>query len=144
MKRFLLYSFLNFPFADLIQHPIEFSFHKLKDDLIEFKSLIKIQKPDLIIGIAKSPNLKSRFETKAVNIFNKIKTIDKKGIEQYELSFPIDGYRDIALNKKYTDSFCNWTMYKIAQYLEGSNTKLQFIHISENDLKYLNIYLDSL
>jgi len=144
MKKALIYSFLNFPFAELVEYPIDFKFHKLNEDFLEFICLINSKKPDLIIGIAKSPNSKSRFETMAVNIFNKRKSIDKKGLEQYELSFPINGYKNISVNKKYTDSFCNWTMYKIAQHLEGNNTNIQFIHIAKNDLQDLNAYLESL
>jgi len=69
---------------------------------------------------------------------------DKKGAEQFTLSFPKNGYRNISVSDKYTDSFCNWTMYKIAQYLEGNNTNIQFIHIAKNDLQDLNAYLESL
>ena len=67
--------------------------------------------------------------------------MDSDRISNYSLDYPINGYKQIITNKNFTDSFCNWTMYKIAQIIEGKEVKLRFIHIRETDIPTLNDYL---
>ncbi len=144
MGKLFIYSFKNFPYEEHLYKGIGFRFHNLKKDIEKFNDLISRQNPNVIIGIAKSSGNASRFETKAVNIFNKAKKVDSTGVSSYSIDFPIGGYKQIKLNNKFTDSFCNWTMYKISQSIEGKIIKLQFVHIIEEDLPVLNDYLGSL
>ncbi len=129
--KILYYTFRTCPFKDKI--PDAFVFGKLKEDLIAFIEKIRSEKPDIIMGIAKSGN-SSYFERIAINQFNNAKKISKDGKEFYELSLPKNPI--FAVSNNSTDSFCNWTAYKIADFLEnnGLNTRLRFIHLREEDL----------
>lgn len=138
----LIYTFNTFSYMIELEEFSPFVFHKLKKDLETFKSLISSYEPELIIGIAKSSNQNSKFETKAVNIFNKSKKVCKYGKNFYNLDYPENGYESIQINRNYSDSFCNWTMYKIAQYIDGSDIKLQFIHAYGKDIEVVTRYFN--
>ena len=140
MKKILLYTFRTFPrIGELSELNTElFVFGKLKEDLPKFLEMLKNLQPDIIIGIAKSTSNISRFETKAVNIFNKTKKVSKDGREYYSLNYPSGGYGNIKVNNSYTDSFCNWTMYKIA---ENTKVKHQFVHMAKSGMKDFIEYL---
>ncbi len=138
--KILFYTFKNFPWKNKFKKIKFFEFKKLKEDLLEFESIYNENMPIYIIGIAKSRNT-SFFETKTVNSFNKNKKISKFGKDVYTLTYPIKGFSSIKLNHGYTDSFCNWTMYKISEIINDSQTKLQFVHITKSDTKLLNEYL---
>lgn len=140
MNNCLIYTFKNFPYKSVLGTSA-FEFNKLKSDFIKLEKEIKNLSPQFIIGIAKSPNKTSRFESKAVNIFNHSKKINKSGVDEYKLDYPIQGYKSITVNKGYTDTFCNWTMYKIAELVSNTSIKLQFIHVSEEGLFDLQEYL---
>lgn len=130
----LIYTFRTFPFKDKI--PVLFIFGKLKEDFEIFSNLILNEKPEIIIGIAKNESF-SCFEKQTINRFNKDKKISKHGKEFFELYIPTDSF---AFSNKATDSFCNWTCYKIKEFIENNNLniKLSFIHINEKDLDKLN------
>src|SRR3989339_613560 len=123
----LTYTFRTCPFKDKLNEP--FIFGKLKDVLKTFFEIIKKQKPELVIGIAKSN--KSVIEKYAINKFNN-GVINKKGKESYELHTN----NLLPISNKPTNSFCNWTAYKISELIEKEklNTKLIFTHIKEKDL----------
>lgn len=135
----LLYTFRSFPWVrELKKLDIElFVFGKLKEDLPKFLELVHNTKPDFIVGVAKSSKT-SRFETRAVNIFNNTKKISKDGRGHYLLDYPSGGFQNIKVNNSNTHSFCNWTMYKIA---ESTKIKQQFVHIAEIDLDVFKSYL---
>lgn len=143
MKKILLYTFRTFPWIEEFSGiDVElFIFGKLKEGLPKFLELVNKVRSDIIVGIAKSPNRASRFESKAANIFNKIKKVSHDSNECCDLDFPSGGFENIKVNNSYTDSFCNWTMYKIA---ESTKSKQQFIHIAEKDLDCLKDYLRKL
>ena len=144
MSKILIYSFKSFPYEEVIDRPVNFWFHKLNEDISKFKKIIKETSPEIILGLAKSRSNSSRFETKAVNVFNKSKTIDKEGISEYLLNYPQKGFKQIKVNKGFTHSYCNWTMYRVSQIIQEKDTKLQFIHIREEDINTLNDYLKTL
>ncbi|HNZ70423.1 MAG TPA: hypothetical protein PKJ86_00225 [Candidatus Dojkabacteria bacterium] len=144
LKRVLIYSFTNFPYKHLLSRSVDFIFHHFNNDIEQFSLLIKEKNPELIIGIASSRSRNSYFESSAVNIFNKKRKIDKNGVPKYLLDYPTHGFDRIIVNNGYTDSFCNWTMYKIAQLIDGTETSLQFIHINQKDIEVLNQYLNEL
>lgn len=128
----LFYTFRTFPHIEKI--PSTFVFGKLKEDFEKFSSIILKEKPDIIIGIAHSHNGLSRFETIAVNQFNGNKKVNKYGPRSISLYFPEN--KGIDKSEKYTDSFCNWTAYKISEFVRNNNlnVKVSFVHITEVDL----------
>ncbi len=129
----LYYTFRTNKFKDKI--PEAFIFGKLKEDFEVFSKRILEENPDLILGIAKSS--KSQLEQFAINQFNKNKIIDKNGPKSINLYIP--NKTSINKSKKTSDSFCNWTTYKIAKLLldNNLNTKIAFAHIKEEDLDNL-------
>lgn len=141
MNNCLIYTFKNFPYKSVLGN-FAFEFNKLKSDLLTFEKEIVRLSPKFIIGVAKSPTNASRFESKAVNIFNHSKKINKSGVDEYKLDYPIQGYKSITVNKRFTDSFCNWTMYKVSNLIIDTDIKLQFIHVSEDGLLDLQDYLN--
>jgi len=140
MKK-LVYTFRTYPWLDELKSAVGqdiFIFGNLKIDLDKFKILIDSEHPDSIIGIAKSPRHNSQLEPYAINIFNG-KKIDKESSKDlYELCCP--NINNIMINNTPTNSFCNWTMFKIAQYLDTRkcDTKFTFIHIKKEDLSLLS------
>lgn len=140
MNNCLIYTFKNFPYKSALRHSV-FEFHRLKADLTIFEAEIQRLKPRIIIGVAKSFSSISRFESKAVNIFNQSKKVDKLGVAEYSLNYPVNGFKAIGVSTSFTDSFCNWTIYRISQLLVDTESKLQFIHIAEPDLPDLENYL---
>jgi hypothetical protein len=116
---------------------------KLKDDLILFKRNILDNTPDLIIGFAKT-NRRSRFESKAVNIFNRSKKVIKCKRDFYKLFIP--NTKDFLVNYRYTDSYCNWVMFNICAFIEeqGLQTKFIFLHANKNDSDLLKGFIEKL
>ena len=139
MKKILIYTFANFPYKNAFNREV-FEFKRLKIDLDDFASEIRKHKPKVIFGVAKSSTKVSKFETVAVNIYNKTKKVDPSGDLEYKLEYPTSGFGAIVLNAGHTDSFCNWTMYKISQLIATTETKLQFVHIAESDIEDLKRY----
>jgi len=143
MPTIQIYTFKNCPYKKSLPGNF-FEFEKLKDDFVRFAEIVETKQPGLILGVAKSSLKESKFETRTVNVFNKTKKVNQKGKEEFSLDYPTNGFRSISLNESYTDSFCNWTMYKIAEYIDHSKTKLQFIHIDEKDLGDLREYFSKI
>jgi len=145
MKNILIYTFRTFPWQEELKSLSKeiFVFKNFKKDIHIFKKKIETGNYDLILGIAKA-NKKSVFETKGVNRFKK-GHIEKDGIENFPLYFPINGYESIDINHKYTTSFCNWSIYKVGDliYKKNCNIKHMFIHILEDDISVLKGYLTS-
>lgn len=141
MSKLLLYTFSSFPYQSVLEGYPHLKFQKLKQDLNVFKKLIIKVQPDIIIGIAKSNLPQSTFETKAINVYNKHKKVNQFGPTQYMLDFPPAGYQNIKVRKTATDSFCNWTMYKLSHHLDSSHIKLQFVHLASEDISQLKKYL---
>lgn len=136
----LIYTFKNFPYKSCLGLSV-FEFHKLTSDFQLFQDEIIKLKPTIVIGVAKSPTNKSNFESRAVNQYNHAKKLDVGGIYEYTLDYPENGFGSIGISADFTDSFCNWTMYRISQILVGTDTRLQFIHIAEPDLPDMEKYL---
>lgn len=105
----LLYSFKNFPYLELLEeNGLEvFVFGKLKEDLEILKAKIIDEKPNLILGIAKSTSKESTFEAFAVNKFNKGKVSSNSIIDTYELFLPQDLPKSLKIRKTPTTTFCN-------------------------------------
>jgi pyrrolidone-carboxylate peptidase len=108
----------------------------MNEDFDKFSKIILEEKPDFVLGIAKSPQDYSQFESIAINYFNKSK-ISKNGPEQHSLFTPI--FKPIYISDKPTNSFCNWTMYKISDLIkkEKLDTKLIFLHVKVSSIDIL-------
>lgn len=109
-----------------------FVFGSLKKDLPDFQSFILNKKPKTILGLA-AVNEQTRIERMAVNSFGQKKII-QAGKECFELSIPTGTKLNIAKNS--TNSFCNWTAYNIAKFLEDQKLHLKhsFIHFNPLDI----------
>ncbi|MBD3362627.1 hypothetical protein GF362_02815 [Candidatus Dojkabacteria bacterium] len=136
----LPYTFRSFPHIRKIQVDFNnlFIFGKLKEDFVKFKRIIQNSEPSLIIGIALSKTRSSYFEPTTINQFNQTKRVENHPNKSYKLNFPINS-NNFKLSKTPTDSFCNWTMYKIADFIHSRkyNILQYFVHIKEKDIKYL-------
>ncbi len=97
-----------------------------------FKKIIAERKPKIILGISGVVG-KSRIETKAINKFNN-GTVSRNSREFYDLYCPKIG---IDKANRPSHSFCNWTMYKIAELLKHKkiDTKLAFLHLGTDSKK---------
>ncbi len=132
----IIYTFRTNPFKEkIIQlNQNTFIFGKLKEDFKIISKRIREERPEYIIGIANFPG-KSKCESRAVNKFTKNKKIEKRGEESFNLFFPENASFEIS--KSVSDSFCNWTMYKISKLIkdEKLNSKLIFVHLNEKDFQ---------
>ncbi len=140
----LVYTFRTFPYQEKLKETFGeiFVFGKLKEDLDKFYEKIFFQKSRVIIGIAlsKSGNF---FEEKTINKFNGDKTITKEGKEELPLHIPQINQSTFKINRKTSDSFCNYTTYNIANFLLKNNidAPLIFAHLNKNgigELKEIN------
>ena len=134
----LIYTFRTCPFKDKLQEyfPELFVFGNLKQDMNVFCQQILEKKPKHILGIAKGDF--SRCEIVAINRFNN-KKINKTGTNEYKLEI----IRTIQESNQPTHSFCNWTMYKIAEFIDKQNMdiKLSFIHSTKQDVDKILVHL---
>ena len=141
--KILLYTLSTFPDIQSLSRFQPFIFKKLKTDFQNFTRHILKTKPTLIIGVARSAN-SSHFEIKAVNRFNRNKKINAYGIAEYPLTYPSQGFGKIGVSSRFTDTFCNWTMYKISEFINSSSIGLQFVHIHPRDISDLISYLSQI
>ncbi len=136
----LIYTFRTCPFKEKI--PKAFIFGKLKQDFLLFSKKILINKPKIIIGVAKSRD-SSHFEKLIINQFNKTKKINLNGKDSFNLYTPKNP--PFSISDKPTNSFCNWTSYKIKELIEEKNldAKLIFIHLNEKDINKFYLFLET-
>jgi len=79
-----------------------------------FAQIILEKNPQVILGIANYKG-NSQSEAVAINQFHKSKMIDKSGPKKFDLS-KIPGF---PISPKSSDSFCNWTAYKMSRFSES-------------------------
>jgi pyrrolidone-carboxylate peptidase len=131
MNKLIVYTFRTFPEIEKLREIFGeiFIFGKLKEDLKKFTKIIEIKKPKYILGVAKGKSV-SQLEKYAINKFGKIGVIDKNGVKKIKLYIPKELEKNFKISTKATSSFCNWTMYKIGNYLLKNKlkTKLMFVH----------------
>jgi hypothetical protein len=143
MKNILIYTFrTNLYRNDLMKYfPNLVIFGNLKEDLDSFKDKILREKPKFIVGFALSNP--SCFEKLSINNFNN-KLIDKNEKESFELFIPESNLFDIS--SSVTSSFCNWTMYRVSNFIweHNLNSKLIFIHFKKDDFHKLIKFLETI
>lgn len=139
----LIYTFRTFPWVERLKSISEdvVILGKLKEDIKKVENILLSDKYSLVLGIAKSEN-NSLFESKGVNQFNRNKIV-KDGKDSYTLYYPSNGFNNIKINDSFTTSFCNSSIYQIARFIEIENLKIDhsFVHIKENDIDMLRVYL---
>ena len=130
MNKLLIYTFRTFPRIEELRklYPELFVFGKLRNDFDEFKVQIQLKQPTIILGIGRGKT--TRFESIALNKFNQNR-INKQGRESYKLFVP--KIETIPTAVSGTTSFCNWTMYKVAEFIEQEklSTHLTFLHVDK-------------
>lgn len=144
LDKIKIYTFRTCPFSGELRGLFGdvFVFGKLKEDLEKFKLEIVNDKPDYILGIAHIPKFykSSQFETSAINQFQRVKKVSREGIDKYNLFVPDLNNTNFRISKKNGDSFCNWTIYKISEFLseEKLGCKFIFTHLKVEDINNLN------
>jgi hypothetical protein len=136
----IIYTFRTFPYKAEVG--ANFVFGNLKRDFDDFKVLLDTE-PENIVGVALT-NGKSKIETRGVNRFGKTKTIVKDGVGEFSLHIP--ELKLFPVSGAYTTSFCNWTMYRISEFIFAKKlkTKLTFVHINKSDIPQLKDLIKNL
>lgn len=146
--KLIYYTFETNPFTKELSDLFGeiFIFKKLNSDFEKFKFRILKEQPDVILGIAKTVRNFSYFDKNCFNQFGKNKKILKDAINKYDLFIPENNLFMIIDNLKTSKSFCNWTMYKINNYLLENNlkTKISFTHLKMEDIVKLSRIIDSI
>src|SRR3989339_830645 len=106
------------------------------------KKILEV-KPKLILGVAKSKKY-SYFEPETINRFNKSKKVISSLNEEFILDIPNLDNTNCLIRKRPTTSFCNYSMYKIKNFLEENNLEIpfSFVHIKQQDMKLLSNLLN--
>ncbi len=132
----VIYTFRTFPDIRNLEEQFGevFVFAELKKDIIHFNTILKTE-PEHVIGVAITQGA-SRQEPIAINRFNNGKIL-KGGDDILTLTL-LDGFN---LASKPTNTFCNWTMYRIQNLINEQDlrTKLSFVHLNKNDLSVVSI-----
>lgn len=141
--KLLLYTFRTYPNIIPLRRfcPQIHVLGQLKNDLASVSTEISQDPPDLIFGIAQIKKGLSRLETEAINQFNKTKTINPGGTAKFDLWIPPQLPKGFTTSNKPTDSFCNWTAYKIAEITKKSGIPSAFVHLRDRDLTALLTFL---
>ncbi len=141
MDDILVYTFRTFPEIENLKRLFgKISvLGKIKEDIRDFCDLILKTRPKFVLGIAKSINGRSCFEPYAVNRFNKSKKI-AEGAEQLSLFVPDLRETEFCVSKNLSTSFCNYSMYKIQDFMNSNNLKthFSFAHINPKDIESLS------
>jgi pyrrolidone-carboxylate peptidase len=142
MKSTLVYSFRTNKHLDRFKvEGIEvFVFGKLKEDLNRFQELIEELSPKTIIGLAEIKT-QSRLETLAINSFGQKGKVSKLGKDSYPMYTQTQ--MPFLKSRRPSNSFCNWTMYKIAEIISAQNIKSSFIHFNRNDVEKVLYFVKS-
>lgn len=135
----LIYTFKTFPYKKELKSIFNdiIILDKIKNDLNKLYSKIQLEKPNLILGIAKSRNNISTIEKYTINKFHR----NKKILNIKNSKFTLNTLSNISfkVNNKPTDSFCNYSMFNIKYFIDQNNLTIPFIfiHITKEDLKHL-------
>ena len=106
---------------------------ELKKDIESLCTRLSMEKPEYILGVANTRG-KSVMETATVNNIHG-HMINLLGDESYNLYVPSPTVFNLSI--KTTRTFCNYSMYKIAEYIRQNKlqSKLMFVHLNSKDLE---------
>ncbi len=124
-------QFLNITGLSLVT-PV-FVINKPSEDIPKLLDLIKLNKPDWVIGFASVRRGTSRWEGVCQNKFSRGKVGANSPFEVLSLERPdfLGALNDIKTERRIGDTFCNQAAFKVAEYieLEGLRTKSGFLHL---------------
>lgn len=143
MSRTCIYTFRTNPYvAELKKCGAKvFVLGRLKEDIMQLLDVIEREQPERVIGVALVRERgTTRAEVKAINQFGRRAKVNKKGAESYDLTNPAPHLFKDAHSP--TRTFCNWTAYKIAEFLHMRNISSAhgFIHFRADDIELLYGY----
>lgn len=134
----LIYTFRSFPYKDIVEKlGVEiYVLDKLKTDLAELMNRIRENKPYLIVGFAKAHGKTTTIEKYAINQFHKNSKVDPN-VDEMKLLMDLPSKTVYKIRENPTDSYCNYSMYKIRRLLnyEHLDSQFYFLHVTETDLK---------
>lgn len=133
MNKTLFYTFRTNKDLDFFKRSEDFFvFGFLKKDIVKFQNIIEKSRPRFVLGIAKIRG-RSRAESKTVTRFGANGVINKNGKDSYNLEIVSGTF--FRTSKVPSTSFCNWTMYKIKEYVDAShiNACVSFVHYNSVD-----------
>lgn len=112
---------------------------KLKEDLKFLSARIADQQPDLVLGVALSPDDVSYFEMFAANDFHG-KQISQSGPELLSLFVPASPsfvHRSVP-----TNSFCNYAAYWLSSITKKQkpSVPITLTHVTEQGLNDLSVF----
>lgn len=112
---------------------------KLKEDLEKMFELISEKKPEMILGVALGNGEDSVFEPRAINQFHKKEKVVKNGKDEFKLFVPDLKGTSFEISKKPTDSFCNFSMFRVKNWLEENRLEIPFAfcHVKKEEIKEL-------
>jgi len=141
MTKILIYTFRTFPYLEELKKvfPDVVVFGKLKEDIDSFCQKILNERPEFILGVAKSEYGYSVFEPKAVNKFGSDFKVLQEENEELKLFIPNLADTSFMISSIITTTFCNYSMFKIKSFLDSQklDVKFAFVHICEKDVKEL-------
>lgn len=145
MGKVIVYTFRTYKYIDQLEVVYgrkPFILGELKRDLLLLCTRLSREKPKIVFGIA-STRGNSMIETVTVNNIHDHK-INPDGEEIYELFVPSPTVFD--LSSCTTRTFCNYSMYKIAEHIKINNldTKFIFVHLNQNDSEQVKDLLNNL
>lgn len=138
--KILVYTFRTCPFIAKLEtiYGKVVVLDKIRVDLEELLQKIKKEKPDFILGIAKSTLDYSTVEKYAINQFHKNGKV-VKNVKENRLEMDIKEDCPFQVRPKGTDSYCNYSMFKIKSFLlkESLDIPFSFYHLKEEDIEKL-------
>ena len=137
----LVYTFRTFPHVAELQELFSdvVILGPLKKDILSLKEHLKEHQPRMILGVAYAPQGASRFEPVAINRFHTKGVVVPGGPRELSLHLPDTAQSVFVAASKPTDSFCNYSMYSVAEFLveEGIEVPFAFVHIRREDISEL-------
>lgn len=131
------YAFRTFPKINLLkkEFPCLFIFGKLKQDVESFCDHLLKVRSDFIIGLA-TTKTKSVFEPTAINNIHGHKVIANA---PEKLSLHVPENQIFPVSPKPSNSFCNYSMFKIQSFINQQqlSSKLIFVHLNPKDISIL-------
>ena len=106
--------------------------------------LILERKPEIILGVALANSVNSCFEPVAINRLHTSGTVTPGSEGRLSLFVPSLVGSNFKLSPKPTDSFCNYSMYYVQNFLQINNLGIRFAftHIKKEQVRELLLLLN--
>lgn len=105
-----------------------FVLSQLDRDIVNLCQLIQLHSPSWILGVGNG--VVTQYESTVKNVFHRSKRVLLDGPDAFSLFVPVT---DLSICNVPTDSFCNWSAYRIAAFLqtERLTIPLSFLHVAK-------------